>query len=292
MPRWSPVAALLATSLLPTQPAPASPRTEMLVSTTWLAEHLKDPSLVLLHVADTFADYKRGHIPGARFLATGQFIDNAGKLGSELPPVEVLTRTFSALVLTEKSRVVIYSTAWMPNAARAYFTLDYLGLGERAALLDGGVEQWLAEDRPVTMAVPVFPASSFVPRPKPGVRAALEEVKQAAGTPGAGASHLMDSRPARRYTAGHLGGAKNLYWMDTLRSEEHPTFLPPDQLRTLLASRGLVPGRKVVTYCEVGLQAAHGYFLLKYLGYDTAMYDGSYQEWSGAKLPVSTGEGK
>ncbi|MBK9797704.1 MAG: sulfurtransferase [Holophagaceae bacterium] len=292
MPRWPLAAAQLTTSLLLAQPAPPALRIEMLVSTTWLAEHLKDPNLVLLHVADTFADYKRGHIPGARFLATGKFVDNTGKLGSELPAVEALTRTFSELGLTEKSRVVLYATAWMPNAARAYLTLDYLGMGERTALLDGGVEQWLAEDRPVTMAVPVFPASSFVPKPKPAVRAALEEAKQAVEGSGVAASQLLDSRPARRYTAGHLGGARNLYWMDTLRSEEHPTFLPPDQLRALLASRGLVPGRKVVTYCEVGLQAAHGYFLLKYLGYDTALYDGSYQEWSGAKLPVSTGEGK
>lgn len=53
-----------------------------------------------------------------------------------------------------------------------------------------------------------------------------------------------------------------------------------------------MPGKKAITYCEVGLQASHGYFLLKYLGYETAMYDGSYQEWTGAKLPVSTGEGK
>lgn len=291
MPRWSLLPILFATGLAAAQPVPKI-RTELLVSTAWLAKHLKDPNLVLLHVADTFADYKRGHIPGARFLATGKFIDNAGKLGSEQPALEVLTRTFSDLGLTEKSRVVLYATAWMPNAARAYLTLDYLGMGERTALLDGGVEQWLAEDRPVTMAVPVFPVSSFVPRPKPGVRAALEEVKQAVEAPGAAAFHLMDSRPARRYTAGHLGGAKNLYWMDTLRSEDRPTFLPPEQLRALLASRGLEPGRKVVTYCEVGLQAAHGYFLLKYLGYDTAMYDGSYQEWSGAKLPVSTGEDK
>jgi len=292
MSRWPLLPALFATGLALAQPAPAL-RTNMLVSTAWLAEHLKDPNLVILHVADSFADYKRGHLPGARFLATGKFIDNSGTLGSELPSVETLTRTFSDLGLTGKSRVVIYGTAWGPNAARAYLTLDYLGLGERVALLDGGVDQWLAEDRPVTMTVPAFTPSMFTPKVKPGVRATLEEVKKAVETPsGQGTCQVMDSRPAKRYLAGHLGGAKHLYWMDTLTSEEHPTFLPPEKLRALLASRGLVPGKKVVTYCEVGLQASHGYFLFKYLGYDAAMYDGSYQEWSNAKLPVVTGEGK
>lgn len=290
--RWFLVPALLAASLALAQPAPRV-RTELLVSTAWLAEHLKDPDLVILHVADTFADYKRGHIPGARFLATGKFIDNSGPLGSELPAVETLTRTFSDLGLTEKSRVVIYGTAWGPNAARAYLTLDYLGLGERAALLDGGVDQWLAEDRPVTMAVPTYAPSTLTPKVKPGVRASLEDVKKAVEAPvGQGACQLVDSRPAKRFATGHLGGAKHLYWMETLASEEHPTFLPPDQLRSLLASRGLVPGKKAITYCEVGLQASHGYFLLKYLGFDAAMYDGSYQEWSGAKLPVISGDGK
>ncbi len=51
---------------------------ELLVSTAWLADHLKDPDLVLLHVADTFADFKRGHIPGSRYLTTAKFIDNSG----------------------------------------------------------------------------------------------------------------------------------------------------------------------------------------------------------------------
>jgi thiosulfate/3-mercaptopyruvate sulfurtransferase len=272
------------------QPAPRKVRTELLVNTTWLASHLKDPDLVLLHVADTFADYKRGHIPGARHLATGAFIDNGGALGSELPSVEALTRTFASLGLTDKSRIVIYSTAWMPNAARAFFTLDYLGLGDHAALLDGGVEQWLAEDRPVTGAVTVHASATFTPKVRPEVRASLEEVKKVVEAPAGQAScQVVDSRPDRRYKAGHLSGASPLYWQETLVSDEHPTFLPPEKLETLLASRGLLPGKKVITYCEVGLQASHGYFLFKYLGYDAAMFDGSFQEWSAAKLPVVTG---
>ena len=165
---WFLLPVLLSSGFAMAQPAPMV-RTELLVSTAWLAEHLKDPNLVILHVADTFADYKRGHIPGARVLATGKFIDNSGTLGSELPTIETLTRTFSELGLTEKSRVVIYGTAWGPTSARAYLTLDYLGLGERAALLDGGVDQWLAEDRPVTMAVPTYAPSILTPKVKPGV---------------------------------------------------------------------------------------------------------------------------
>jgi thiosulfate/3-mercaptopyruvate sulfurtransferase len=127
MPLRSRLLALIISCTALAQPVPRKVRTELLVSTTWLADHLKDPDLVLLHVADTFADYRRGHIPGARYLATGKFIDNSGALGSELPPVEVLAKTFSELGLTRKSRIVIYATAWTPNAARAFFTLDYLG---------------------------------------------------------------------------------------------------------------------------------------------------------------------
>ncbi|MFN8012596.1 MAG: rhodanese-like domain-containing protein [Holophagaceae bacterium] len=292
--RWLAVLgwAVLRWAALPCAAQSAVPpvRGGMLVSTAWLAAHAKDPDLVVLHVADTFADYRRGHIPGARFLATAKFIENGGKLGSELPPVEGLAKAFGELGVSAKSRVVLYTTAWPPTAARAWFTLDVLGLGDRAALLDGGVEQWLAEDRPVTQALPAFPPASLEPRARPEARATLEEVRRALDAPGGPSCRLVDSRPASRFQAGHLPGAANLYWKDTLESDEHPVLLPAEKLRALLAARGLKPGTKVVTYCEVGLQASHGYFLLKYLGYDAAMYDGSYQEWSAAKLPVVTGE--
>lgn len=279
-----------------TSSAPAAPpkvRSEMLVSTKWLAEHLKDPKVVVLHIADSFADYKRGHIPGARFLATAKFIDNTGAIGTELPSVEQLTKAFGDLGVGEGTRVVLYATNWGPNAARGFFTLDYLGHGDRAALLDGGVEQWLAEDRPVSGETPTFKPTSFTAHLQPGVRALLDEVKKAVDArPGEEPAQLVDTRPARRYQAGHLGGATHLYWQDTLVSEENPVFLPPEKLRDLYASRGLVSGKKVLTYCEVGLQASHGYFLARYLGYEAAMYDGSFQEWSVKNLPIVKGAAK
>lgn len=276
--------------------APVGPdgvRSEMLVSTQWLAGHLKDPNLVILHVADTLSDYKRGHIPGARFLALNKILSDDGPVTAELLSVEQLQQTFTELGVGENTRVVLYATDWFPDAARAYFTLDYLGHGDKAALLDGGIEQWLAEDRPVTGEVPKFSSATFTPHVHEGVRAQLDEVKSIVDAkPGEETAQLIDARPPRSYAGGHLSGATNVYWQETLVSEENPVFLPVDKLRALYASRGIVPGEKIVTYCVVGLQASHAYFLAKYLGYDAAMYDGSYQEWTLKNMPVVKGDAK
>ena len=277
-------------------PAPAQTehvRSEMLVSTSWLADHLNDPNVVVLHVTDSQSDYQRGHIPGARFLNMGKIAINNGPIHVELPSVEVLQQTFSELGVGDNTRVVLYATNWFPDAARAYYTLDYLGHGNNAALLDGGIEEWLAEQRPVTSDVPKFSSATFTAHVHENVCALIAEVKNDADAkPGEGAEQIVDSRPGGRYQAGHLSGAANVYWMDTLVNEDHPVFLSPEKLRALYASRGIVPGKKIVTYCEVGLQASHGYFLAKYLGYDAAMYDGSYQEWSSKNLPVVKGDAK
>ena len=293
------VSLLLVASSAGGQQKPAAPgnsddvRSEMLVSTKWLADHLKDPNVVILHLADNIGDYKRGHIPGARYLAMKKISTDNGSISVELPRVDQLQKTFSELGVGNNTRVVIYATNWFPNAARAYFTLDYLGHGDKAALLDGGVEQWLAEDRPVSGETPKFSPATFTPYVHEKFRALLDEVKSDVDAkPGEEPEQIIDARPSRRYKAGHLAGATNVYWQDTLVSEENPVFQSPEKLRAIYASRGIVPGKKIVTYCEVGIQASHGYFLAKYLGYDAAMYDGSYQEWSSKNMPIAKGDEK
>ena len=72
----------------------------------------------------------------------------------------------------------------------------------------------------------------------------------------------MDSRPDKRYTDGHIAGAVHIYWQETLvDAKNNPVFLPPDKLKELFAARGITPGQKLVTYCEIGLQASHDYFI-------------------------------
>jgi thiosulfate/3-mercaptopyruvate sulfurtransferase len=251
---------------------------EMVVTAEWLAEHLKDPKVVILHVADKKSDYQRGHIPGARFLLTDDFVEGDD---AELPAVDKLKDVFEKLGIGDDTRVVIYTTAWYPMAGRAYYTLDYLGHGDKTSLLDGGIEHWLSEKRPVVHDEDSLPSrAKFTPKVHANVRVQLAEAKQIAeGTEKS--KILVDARPEQGYKAGHLAGATNLYWQETLVDAKHdPVFLSPDKLRALFDSRGIKPGEKLVTYCVVGLQASHVYFAAKYLGYDAAMYDGSMHEWS------------
>ncbi len=260
---------------------------EMVVSAQWLADHLNDPKVVVLHVADKRSDYARGHIAGARYLSTDDFIE--GDV-AELPSVEKLKAVFEKLGVSDDTRVVIYTTAWYPNAGRAYYTLDYIGHGDKTSLLDGGIEHWSLEKRPISTETPAVKPGKLTPQVHPEVRAMLDEIKKDA-EPNSN-ELLLDSRPARGYTGGHIAGATNLYWQETLVDpKDDPVFLAPEKLKALFEARGAKTGRKVVTYCVVGLQASHNYFLAKYLGYDAAMYDGSMHEWSMVNnLPLVKGD--
>jgi thiosulfate/3-mercaptopyruvate sulfurtransferase len=278
-------------------------REHMLVSTQWLAGHLTDSAVVILHVARERADYDAGHIPGARFLAVDQITVTRGKVSNELAPAEELKKVFQSLGVGDRTRVVLYGERQGLWAARTWLTLDYLGHGDKAALLDGNIEKWRSEDRPLTKEAPSFKPASFSPHVQPGLLVALPVVRDLsweilnATSP---AAVLVDARPPEQYRgedntsdtprAGRIPGAVSLYWMTALHSKENPHFLPPADLRRLFQSAGIAPGRKVVTYCHSGVQAAYAYFIAKYLGYDAALYDGSFQEWSNAEgTQVATG---
>jgi thiosulfate/3-mercaptopyruvate sulfurtransferase len=258
-------------------PADGKVHPEMIVSAQWLSEHLNDPKVVVLHVGEKRSEYESGHIPGARFLALEDFI--AGD-EAELPPVEKLKAAFEKVGVGDDTRVVTYTTAWYPMAGRAYYTLDYLGLGDHTALLDGGIDEWKIEKRPISKDNPKVTAGSLTPHVHPEVQALMDEVKKISAQP-TQAVALVDSRPEKRYEDGHISGAVHIYWQETLvDAKNKPVFLPPDKLKELFAARGVAPGQKLITYCEIGLQASHDYFIAKYLGYDAEMFDGSIHEWS------------
>ena len=135
------VFALLAfASFAAAQPAASKINSSMIVSTEWLSKHLNDNSLVLLQVGDK-SEYDGAHIPGAQFIQLADISTPRGQgLILELPPVDQLKATFEKLGVTDESRIVIYfGKDWVTPTSRVYFTLDYLGFGDRTSVLDGGL---------------------------------------------------------------------------------------------------------------------------------------------------------
>jgi thiosulfate/3-mercaptopyruvate sulfurtransferase len=267
----------------------AGSRPDMLVSTQWLADHLADPHLVLVHVGGSPNDYHAQHIPGARHLPTDKLVDQKPP-GTELLPPEQLKKNLEEIGISDDSRVVFYAD-WDPMATRLFFTLDYLGRAEHAALLDGGMEQWSLEKRPISTEDPKITPGHLTITVHPEVVARMDWMAKVAGVdPATGGVAVVDSRPLKRYRSGHLAGAAPMFWETALVSPQKPVLRPPQELKKMLADLGITPGKKIVSYCEVGWQASYTYFLARYLGFDAAMYDGSYNEWSAAKQPVVRGD--
>jgi len=269
---------------------------KLLVQTGWLAAHLNDSNVVVLHVAPNRTSYDAGHISGARFLPLSDVAVTRNGIPNQLPTVDAMKIAFERVGVGDKSRVVIYGDMSGLFAARAYFALDYLGHGNHAALLDGGLEKWKAEHREVSTAAPAFKAVNLTVKARPELVADLAAMKQiVAGKK----TTLIDARPPDEYSgtkagdgvprAGHIPGAKNVFWMDNLASKDNPVLKPAPEMLAKYEAAGVKRGKNVVVYCRTGVQASHDYFTLKLLGFNPVLYEGSFFEWSNAPgTPIET----
>ncbi|HXK01879.1 MAG TPA: sulfurtransferase [Verrucomicrobiae bacterium] len=267
----------------------------LVVSTTWLAAHLNDPNLVVLAVGDK-ADYDAGHIAGSRYV---EYKEVAAKgengLSAELPPMPRLAEIFSRLGVGNNSRVVVYRLKdTLTQAARVVVTLDAMGMGPNSSLLDGNLATWTGEGRALSTAVPAVQPGKLEPCPQNDVIAGLAFVR---GNLQQSGVRILDARAPEFYsgsttrpglTPGHIQGAGNVYYNGLF--DESGRLKPAAQLQEQFRAAGVKPGDRVVTYCFIGQQASALYLVSRYLGYDTRLYDGSWEEWSKhPELPTATG---
>lgn len=276
------VGSVLWCSVALAQPAP------LLVDAAWLSQHLADKDLVVLHVGNK-AGYAKEHIPGARQIidddvAAAHDHSNPKDLMLELPPVEVLRGRLAALGISDTSRIVVYvgANAGLPSATRIIFTLDYLGLGERTSLLNGGLIGWKRAGEAVTDAAPSILAGSLSPRPTKPLVVDAAFVKSVASRKD---EKLVDARAAVFYKgieptyekSGHIPGAVNIPFTDIADAQ---LVIDRDRVAQLFRNAGVGPTDTVVAYCHVGQQATAVLFAARLLGHRGVLYDGAFQDWA------------
>ncbi len=264
---------------------------DVLVDGQWLTDHLDDPNVRVIDVHLDPAPYERGHIPGAvhwpalTTLLTPDFRTNfdVGATDTLLGESGITNET--TVVACSEHRAL---GAWV------FWFLKTIG-HDRVRVLDGGMEKWRSEGRPLTTDVPRLVAVDFrSSEPEHSRRAPLEQVLAAVGD---GESVLLDVRTAEEWRGeifvvappqgsergGHLPGAVHLYYEHTLRDDG--TFKSVEELTALYAAHGLQPGKPIITYCAVGMRSAHAWFVLsQLLGWpDVSSFDGSWNQWG--RLP-------
>ncbi len=272
----------------------------MLVSASWVAAHLGEPGVVVVDAEIREQQYEAGHVPGAHFLDISRIMwEGNPPVGAEMRTPQAIDSAFEAAGVSDGQRVVVYSTNPLV-AARVWTTLDAVGLGDDASVLDGGLAAWLQAGEPVSTERPAVARGKLAVHPRAGVVVDSEWVLHHLDDP---AVTLLDSRTPAEYDgavaekadkvhAGHIPGAYDLDWETLVESPRMPKLLSRAQLNSMIRASGAKPGSTVVAYCQTGVRGSFDYFVARLLGYDARLYDGSWQEWGSKDLPYVSGKSR
>ncbi|MEW2912244.1 3-mercaptopyruvate sulfurtransferase [Leisingera sp. JC11] len=276
-----------------------------LVSTDWLAAHLKDPDLRVLDASwylpqqgrDAKAEYDAAHIPGARFFDIDEISDNRSDLPHMVPPVEKFMSKLRAMGVGDGHQVVVYDGAGLFSAARVWWLFRLMGQ-TNVAVLDGGFPKWQAEGHPVEDLPPVIRDRHMTVRVQNHM---VRDVTQVSAAAKLGDHEIIDARSAERYRgdapepreglrAGHIPGSRNVPFGQVLKADG--TMKDADGIRAAFEAAGVDLSKPAITSCGSGVTAAILSLALERIGKtDHSLYDGSWVEWGAfPTLPVATGE--
>ncbi len=279
-----------------------------LISADALARQLTDPALVIVDCQHNLSDvdageraYRAAHIPGTRFMHIDRDLsgERTGVNGRHpLPDVAALSAVLSRAGIDASKQVVAYDQNNGMWASRLWWLLQWLG-HDAAAVLDGGIDKWTVEGRPLTADPPSLAPARFVPMP-PRPVVSSDDILRHLNEGGANPLTIVDARAPERFrgdiepldpVAGHIPGAINRPYTANLTAQG--TFKPAELLRAeFMAQLGMTPPQAVVHQCGSGVTACHNVLAMTIAGLPgSRLYPGSWSEWvADTSRPIARGD--
>lgn len=274
------------------------------VDADWLQSRLGTPGISIVDASwylpgagrNARVEYDRAHIPGAIFFDQDAVVEPESTLPHTLPRPEIFARHAGSMGISADDTIVVYDGPGLFSAPRVWWMFRVMGVYQ-VYILDGGIDRWKREGRPVTdEQTKVAPCYFHVHFDARRV-ASLSEMRNIVA---AGGRQIADARPAGRFAgtdpeprpgvrSGHMPGARSVPATALARDG---SLLPLPELRAVLEGAGIDLAAPVVTSCGSGVTAAVVTLALESIGHvDNQLYDGSWTEWGGLRdTPVETGK--
>lgn len=274
-------------------PYPAGEGKVKWVSTEWLASQVEDgeQDLMILDTQPDIHDYISEHLPGAIYFNPNLLrIPHYGRPGVYIPE-EAVQSLFRRVGLRSEVPVVVYTgqgafRGWGDGLEQTMVAYSLVRFGHNTVyVLDGGLDKWKEEDRPLTKKFPEITPSDFTVEVRSHYFLDMEEVREMKDRDDV---LLLDARPPPLYEGqgpwikpGHIPGAVNLPWKSLM--QDNPTLLKPEEdLQAILKEEDATPDKTIICSCGTGREATNEFLLFKwFLGYPhVKIYEGSFTEWS------------
>ncbi|MBB3382378.1 MULTISPECIES: 3-mercaptopyruvate sulfurtransferase [unclassified Rhizobium] len=283
----------------------AADKSRFVVSADWLQSELGAKNLRILDASfylpaqkrDADAEYASGHIPGAIRFDQDKIADHSTNLPHMVPSPEFFAAEVGKLGIGENDRIVIYDGPGLFASPRVWWLFHIVMGAPNVFVLDGGLDGWKAEGRPLETATPAFAPATFKPKFNASRVVSLDEMReivdnrsrQIADARSAGRFAATEPEPREGMRSGHMPGARSL---PSGVFATNGKFKSLPELRETIEKAGIDLEKPVVTTCGSGITAAIITLALESLGHgDNKLYDGSWSEWGSREdTPIVTGQ--
>jgi thiosulfate/3-mercaptopyruvate sulfurtransferase len=272
----------------------AEEKSPFVVSADWVEKNLGAPEFRVVDAAwylpaqkrNGAEEYAAGHIPGAVFFDQDVIADHSSGLPHTIPSPEMFGAEVGKMGIADTDTIVVHDGPGVATAPRVWWLFRVMG-ARKVYVMDGGLDGWKREGRPVTTDLPEPAPAVFRAHFDPSKVTSLEAMKdivtrgtrQIADARSAGRFSGVDPEPRAGLRSGHMPGAKSL---PATGFSADGKFKSLPELRKVFHQAGIDLARPVVTSCGSGVTAAVVTLALASLGHtDNTLYDGSWSEWGG-----------